>query len=425
MDSERVLEGLTVIIEDGLISELGLSSTVKVPTEALVVDGEGKFLMPGLSDMHMHLFGSENDILLYLANGVTTVRDMGDGPTVQLEWRDQINRGTRTGPNIYQWSPMFEALGGLDTIISAIESPGGKVDASNPDGMDKLVAGFAAQGYDGIKEHVIFSSEVFSAVLNSAKNHGMLTDVHTPIDLIHSDDKASSWDSFRDLKIEAVSHLEELIKVVGTSDELISQAAHDAAEDGLWVTPTIGLMRSIENQIADLDAEMAKLPEAKYINSGTFKDRWSADTIRGTNRSRENWLKDRESDKSAWVTANEKMLLALNEAGVPLMSGTDAPLPLMVPGFSLHDELEYMVEIGLSPYDVLRTSTYNPALYLNKLNEFGTVEKGKRADLILLDANPLEDINNTRDISGVMVRGRWFNKADLDEMLELVADANK
>ena len=110
MDSERVLEGQTVVVKDGLIADLGPSSTVEVPAEALVVDGEGKFLMPGLSDMHMHLFGAETDLLLYLANGVTTIRDMGGAPPVQLEWRDEINAGTRTGPNILQWSPMFETM---------------------------------------------------------------------------------------------------------------------------------------------------------------------------------------------------------------------------------------------------------------------------------------------------------------------------
>jgi len=103
------------------------------------------------------------------------------------------------------------------------------------------------------------------------------------------------------------------------------------------------------------------------------------------------------------------------------MSGTDAPVPLMVPGFSLHDELETMADIGLSPYDVLRTSTYNPALYLGELEEFGTIEEGKRADLVLLEANPLEDITNTRQIAGVMVRGRYYSHADLDLMLEEVA----
>ena len=111
----------------------------------------------------------------------------------------------------------------------------------------------------------------------------------------------------------------------------------------------------------------------------------------------------------------------LNDSGGLLMSGTDASLAVMVPGFSLHDELETMADVGLSPYDVLRTSTYNPALYLGELEEFGTVEAGKRADLVLLEANPLEDITNTRQIAGTMVRGRWYSRADLDLMLEAVA----
>ena len=115
------------------------------------------------------------------------------------------------------------------------------------------------------------------------------------------------------------------------------------------------------------------------------------------------------------------MLLALYESGVLLMSGTDVPVPVMVPGFSLHDELEMMADVGLSPYDVLRTSTTNPSLYLDELEEFGTVEAGKRADLVLLEGNPLEDIANTRQIAGTMVRGRWYARADLDIMLEEVA----
>ena len=126
-----------------------------------------------------------------------------------------------------------------------------------------------------------------------------------------------------------------------------------------------------------------------------------------------------------YLAANEKMLVALQETGASVMSGTDAPLPLLVPGVSLHDELEYMVTLGFSPYDALKTSTYNPAEYLGGLEEFGTIEVGKRADIVLLDNNPLEDISNTRQISGVMVRGQWYSRDVLDRMLALVADANR
>jgi adenine deaminase len=124
---------------------------------------------------------------------------------------------------------------------------------------------------------------------------------------------------------------------------------------------------------------------------------------------------------SNYLVSIERMLLALNEAGVLLMSGTDVPVPLTAPGFSLHYELDTLVDVGLSPYDVLKTSTYSPALYLGELDTFGTVEVGKRADLVLLGANPLDDISNTQAIEGVMVRGRYFDRADLDNILDLVA----
>jgi imidazolonepropionase-like amidohydrolase len=411
MNSEIVQADWTAVIENGRISELGPSSTVEVPTDAMVVDGTGKFLIPGLSDMHMHLFGSENDLLLYLANGVTTIRDMGDGPPVQLEWRDEILAGTRTGPNLLVWSPMFETMDGMEALISSWESPGGKANANNPEKMEELVAGFVAQGYDGIKAHVIFSTDIFEAVLDSANRHGMLFDAHAPIDIIFSEDSKSSWEYFRSLGVDGVSHVEELVTIVDWSDESIQQTAQDVAEDGLWVTTTIALMRSMNTQVLDYEGELAKISETQYLNPGIYNFRWAKFKP-------ENY----RSDMSEYLSANEKMLFALNEAGALVMSGTDAPLPLMVPGFSLHEELEYMVELGFSPFEALRTSTYNPALYLNELDEFGTIEKGKRADFVLLEANPLEDITNTRQISGVMVRGLWYNRADLNVMLDAVAN---
>jgi imidazolonepropionase-like amidohydrolase len=388
-----------------------------------VVEGEGKFLMPGLSDMHIHLIGSENDLLLYLANGITTIRDMGDGLRVYLEWRDQIDAGTRIGPNILVWSPMFTTMGRLDSMMNDLEWPGGKVRANNPEEMEKLVTGFADKGYDGIKSHVIYSSEVFGAISDAAKKHGLHFDCHVPIDLTHCDDNTSCWESFMSMEVEAVAHVEELVKIVDWSDESIRQAVQDVADDGLWVSTTIALMRSIEGQITDLEGELAKIPEAKYVNPEIYHGSW---VIGNRFEGIEGYFDEkRQAGFSEYLTANEKMLMALHEAGAFLMSGTDTPTPLMVPGFSLHDELEYMVDLGFSPYEALRTSTYNPALYLDKLDVFGTVETGKRADLLLLDSNPLEDISNTRDISGVMVRGRWFTPTGLDKMLEEVASANK
>jgi hypothetical protein len=221
----------------------------------------------------------------------------------------------------------------------------------------------------------------------------------------------------------ALAHVEELVKMVDlvdvdtrqASDESIRQMAQDVADDGIWITTTLYLMRSISDQAVDLEGTLAAMPEVKYVHPGVFDaKKWGpGDNYYVDVGSRSSW--------PGYLAAQEKMLPMLNDAGGLLMSGTDASLAVMVPGFSLHNELETLADVGLSPYDVLRTSTYNPALYLGELEEFGTVEAGKRADLVLLEANPLQDITNTRQIAGTMVRGRWYSRADLDLMLEAVA----
>jgi hypothetical protein len=174
-------------------------------------------------------------------------------------------------------------------------------------------------------------------------------------------------------------------------------------------------MRSIADQAADLEGTLAAMPEVKYVHPTVFDTKkWGpGENYYVAVGSRPSW--------PGYLAAQEKMLPALNDYGGLLMSGTDASLAVVVPGFSLHDELETIADVGLSPYDVLRTSTYNPALYLGELEEFGTVEVGKRADLVLLEGNPLQDIANTRQIAGVMAQGRYYARADLDLMLEAVA----
>jgi imidazolonepropionase-like amidohydrolase len=406
MDSERVLERQTVLVKDNRITYIGPGDELDIPADAHVVDGAGKFLIPGLSDMHMHTFGSENDLLVYLANGVTTIRILGADPPVILEWRDQIKAGTRVGPNIWAWWPMIESHTFDPKWLVEFTTRGGETFVYTPEEAEQLVAKAAAMGVDGIKSHVVFSSDVFQALQESAAKHGLPFDGHVPIDQLEC------WDCFRSMNVPALAHVEELAKVSGLSDENIRQIAQDAADDGMWVTTTIYLARSITDQASDLEGALNAMPEVKYVHPDIFDTRWGPGA---------NDYVDFDSFISGGLPAREKMLLALYESGTLLMSGTDATLPLMAPGYSLHDELETMVDVGLSPYDVLKTSTYNPALYLGELEEFGTIEEGKRADLVLLEANPLQDITNTRQIAGTMVRGRWYSRADLDHMLEAVA----
>lgn len=412
MDSEHVLEGHTVVINDGRIADIGSSQEIEAPVNAHVVDAEGKFLIPGLSDMHTHIWGAENDLLLYLTNGVTTIRTMGSEPSVILEWRDQIRDDTRIGPNIWAWWPSIE-----DTLspfadsefMEEWSSDGGIRLVHTPEEAEALVAEAATLGVDGIKAHGITSSEVYLAILKSANKHGLPFDSHIPMDTL------DCWDCFREYESPAIAHVEELIKLKRTTDEDLRQIAQDAADDGLWVTTTLYLMHSIAEQAADLEGALASTPESIYVHPNVFIEYgWALDT---------NWYSftGSESFFPNYLANQDKLLPILNEAGVRLMSGTDTALSYLVPGFSLHQELEVMADVGLSPYDVLKTSTYNPALFLGELDEFGTIEVGKRADLVLLDANPLEDIANARQIAGVMMHGSYFDRSDLDLMLDLVA----
>jgi len=168
MDSERVMEGQTVTIEDGRIANIRPGGELDIPADAHIVDGTGKFLIPGLSDMHMHTFGSENDLLVYLANGVTTIRVLGADPPAILEWRDQIIAGTRVGPNIWAWWPMIESHTFDPKWLAEMTTRGGETFVYTPEEAEQLVAEAAAMGVDGIKSHVVFSAGVFQALQESA-----------------------------------------------------------------------------------------------------------------------------------------------------------------------------------------------------------------------------------------------------------------
>lgn len=429
MYEEKILERQTVVIKDQSILDIGSSMDIDIPSDAFIIDGEGRFLIPGLSDMMTHTSGSENDLLLYLANGVTTIRIMGNDPPEVLEWRDQIKNGERAGPNMWIWWPQIQNNNVWPELEYEEATKGGKTWVHSTEEAEQLVAEMAGKGVDGIKPHVVFSLDIYKALLESADKHGLPFDGHAPDSIVQrwltassvSPDMSESWNQFRNLGVPALTHIEELTKMVSFSDESTRQASEDSinqiaqetAEDGMWITTTIHPFRSWGDLAVDFEVTISKTPETKYIHPHVLNTwGWSGTTY--SSLGSRPW-------HSNYLNAQEKMLIALDDAGVQIMSGTDAAVPMMVPGFSLHDELETMVNAGLSPYNVLRTSTYNPALYLNQLEIFGTIEEAKRADLVLLEGNPLDDITNTKQITGTMVRGRWYSRADLDIMLEKVA----
>jgi amidohydrolase family protein len=412
MDEERVLAGQTVIVKDGLIAALGPADQVKVPSGAVKIDGRGKYLMPGLADMHIHLevFNEQvNTVMLrlFVANGVTTVLNLF-GAANHLKLREQVARGEMLGPAIY-------TSGGF--ISNA------PVSTPTPDEVERAVLAQKRAGYDIIKIHGDFSREAYHRVFEVARREGMRVIGHLPRNLgieaafeekqdaiAHAEEYLYAYFFFKPATSPADSSPEARLRWITDQASRIPSVAEATAKAGIWVSPTLTVYSGIARQVDDIDTVLTR-PEMKYLPP------WIASRFAKENNDYVRRFK-KETAKGFFARADllSKLVKGLQNAGVKLLAGTDTPVPSVVPGFSLHDELREMVAAGLTPYESLRTATANPAEFLRKDN-FGTVGVGKRADLILVNGDPLKDINNASRRAGVMVQGRWFTEEELKKML--------
>lgn len=413
MTTETVLPGRTVIVGDGRIMAIGDVEDTVLPDGAMVVDGTDRYLMPGLAEMHGHVTGTSPQELdrlmgLYLANGVTTVRGMLGRPS-HLKLREQLRGGQVIGPRLISSGPSFN---------------GNSVDS--PEQASAMVREQHAAGYDFLKIHPGLSREEFDAIAATAKEFGIPFAGHVPEDvgvpraleagiasIDHLDgymatlmpanyDRSGGFGGFFGLFIAAQADAGK-----------IGDIAARTAEAGVWNVPTESLFEHVASTTRP--EVMVGWPEMKYMPAAQVR-RWR--------ESKEDLINDPQFDAVAAVRAIEirrQLILALHEAGAGLLLGSDSPQIFNVPGFSLHRELEFLVAAELSPYEALRTGTVNPAVFLGKENEFGQVKVGLDADLVLLDANPLDDISNSRRVHGVMLRSRWFSRQQLDEQLARIA----
>lgn len=396
MDQERVLNDQTVIIRNGRIAQIGPSSLLKAPRLANVIDARGKYLMPGLADMHTHLY-YPTDLLLYIANGVTTVRNM-QGHPAHLVWRARVSKGELLGPTIITAGP---------TIFTA----------KNADEAERIVEEQKKAGYDFIKVYNQLSSQAYERVIGTAKRQNIQVAGHIPY--------AVGLEGVIKAKQSSIEHAEEIIKTYfsrnppdqthfnydANDERRIPQIAGEIRDSGVWVVPTLVTFRNVIRQIENLPLAL-KQPGMEYLppwvreqwgpENSFYKLNFSPDVLPGFRKS--------------WEFQN-KLVKGMHEAGVRMLVGTDAMVPGNMPAFTLHEELRYLVSNGFTPFEALQAATRNSAEFLNQSNEFGTVEVGRRADLILLNANPLNDVAHATQRSGVMVRGRWFSDSRLRQML--------
>lgn len=420
MTEPGVLRARTVVTRGGVITSVTASSDAP-PSDAHVIDGTGRYLMPGLADMHVHLQPADRGdvnrrmLALFLATGVTMVRNMLGSPGI-LELRDAVARGREAGPTIVTSGPILDGPGSAWTDNVA------KITTSAD--AERVVARQQAEGYDFIKIYSRLSPEAYAGVIAAARRRGLQVAGHVPVTVPIADVLAAHQSSIEHLlgyldAIEADTspvhgrqgwdaRMQAFAYVDSTKMAPIARATRDA---GVWNCPTLVAMRNwvpAEQASALLDRE-----EMRYVPFEV----------------REHWLPWKgfrletfgPSDFALAERARQvyrALVGALATAGADILVGTDTPTPFVLPGFSMADELKNLVDAGLTPYQALSGATSAPARFLNQPARFGRVAIGARADLLLLEGNPLEDVGQVRRPTGVVVRGAWYDRQQLDRLLE-------
>jgi imidazolonepropionase-like amidohydrolase len=401
MDGRDSLTDQTVVVRGEIIERVGPSATIRVPDGAGRIEARGRYLIPGLADMHVHPYDTDG-LPSYLAFGVTTIAVMHGFPAV-LEWRERIRRGELVGPTIYSAGPSVNGYPAGNPLFVSVEDPAE---------ARAVVAEQHEAGYDFVKVYSMLNPSEYSAILAEAKRAGMPVIGHIPWQV--------GWRAIITQGQAVVAHVEEFFNA-GIQDSMFEEAARLAAKHGTAVTANLYAYSEMLAESGDIP-RLLNDPEMRYHSSAGLSEK-----LPSSNRS----LRPNQADFNGYLTRQlprmRRLVKLLRDAGVPVLGGTDTET-FGFAGQSLHGELHELLIAGFTPYQVLESATRIPgefiAKHLRDAEPFGTVAAGNRADLVLLDANPLTDLENLKRVRGTMTRGRWYTPEELQQMRDSIAARN-
>ncbi len=423
-----VTAGHTVLVSNGRITRVGATDDVATPQGATVIDSEGKYLAPGLADMHAHPM-TERDLHAYITSGITLIRSMWGEPAV-LALREGVAAGELLGPRIFTGGRIVDGEPvihyGSERVLTEEEA-------------EAVVARHKAAGYDFIKVYSNLSVEAFDAIVAAAKRHGIPVEGHIPsaVPTTHAFANMRAAEHLIGIEEATLADGANIVKRWNPTfpahaaslgrgetslseqydDEKLAAIAAAARDSGIWTVPTLVTIRGTAMSPEAVARQQAR-PEYAYVDY-TVKSFWNLSAMFRTG-----WTEDSYRGAEMLFEHELSQVKALHDAGARILAGTDAQNPWAMTGDGMVDELELLVRAGLSNLDALRAATTSPAAYMQETGTSGVVAEGARADVVLLSANPLEDVAAYRAIEGVMSGQTWLDRAALDGLLDGMLAAN-